>query len=94
MRSLFEKRGDPAAVGFLTDFLPSDGKTGTVDYLVFLSAYLRERCTRLSREEEQKVQAYIDEQESLAMELQDRPWSLDNDDKGDPLLAENKYVQR
>ena len=64
-----------------------------MDYLTFLSAYFRERCTHLSEEETEKVQAYIDEQGSLAAELQDRPWSLDDDNNNDSLLAENKYIQ-
>lgn len=92
-RSLFEKRGHPAAIKHLAKTLPADADINTIDYLVFLSAYLRERCTCLSKEEEKKVQDHIDKQESLAVELQDRPWSLDDDNENDPLLAENRYIQ-
>ena len=64
-----------------------------MDYLAFLSAYLRERCSRLSSEEEEILQTYIDEQDSLAAELRVQPWSINDDNEDDPLLAENKYIQ-
>jgi hypothetical protein len=83
VRLLFERR--PAATGSLAH--------SHKHYLTFLGAYLRERCTRLSEEEKQKIQAYIDQQESLAVELRDKPWSLKDDDETDPLLRENKYIQ-
>ena len=92
-RLLYGKRNDPEATGFLADFFPSNAKISTMSYLTFLSVYLRERCSRLSEEEDQKVKAYIDEQESLAEELRDRPWSLKDDDEWDPLLVENRYIQ-
>lgn len=94
MKLLFNRRNDPTAVAFLTDFLPSDADISTTDYLTFLSAFARERCTRLSVDEEEKVQAYINEQQSLDAEHRDHPWFLDDDYEDEPLLAENKYIQQ
>jgi hypothetical protein len=94
VKSLFKRRNDPAVVGFLADFLPSGTNISTTDHLTFLSAYARERCTRLSSEEEEDIQAYIEEQQLLAKEHQDRPWYFDNDFEDKPLLAENRHVQQ
>jgi hypothetical protein len=93
VQSLFEQRNDPAAVGFLSDFLPPNVDISTIDHLTFLSAYMRERCTRLSAEEEQKVDAYIERQEALAAEERHRPWFLESDCEDEPLSTENKYIQ-
>ena len=93
-QSLFKRRNDPTAVKFLTDFFPPDTDIGATDYLPFLSAFLRERCTRLSRDEEEKVQAYIQEQDLMVTEQRDLPWSIDDDYDDDPLLAENRYIQK
>lgn len=62
-------------------------------FITFLSVYLRERCSRLSSEEEEKIKAYIEEQELLAVEYRDRPWFLENDCEDEPSVAENKYIQ-
>lgn len=94
VRLLFDRRNDPAAVEYLTPFLSADTDVSTTDYLTFLSAFARERCTRLSSDEEHEVQDYIDKQQLLAAELRDRPWFLDDDYETNPLLAENRYVQR
>jgi hypothetical protein len=93
VRSLFEQRGDPGAVAFLADFLPPNADINDIDYLTFLSALFRERCTRLSDDEKQAVGAYIHEQESIAGQHRDHPWFLDDDFEDKPLAAENKYIQ-
>lgn len=90
---MFEQRCDPSAVGFLLDFLPSDTDISTIGFLTFLGAFSRERCMRLSSDEEQEVQAYIEQQQLLAAEHRDRPWFLDDDFEDKPLLAENRYIQ-
>lgn len=94
VKLLFQQRDDPAAVKFLVEFFPPDTDISTVDHLTFISAFLRERCTRLSSDEEYEVQAYIDHQKDLAAEHRDRPWFLEDDFEDDPLLAENRYVQQ
>jgi hypothetical protein len=94
VKALFEKRHEPATVGFLAKFLPPDTNISTVDRLTFLSAFARERCTRLSNEEEEEIQAYIQEQSLLVAERRDRPWFLDEDYEDKPLLAENRYIQQ
>ena len=94
MKSLFERRNDPTAISFLVPFLPTDYDIASTDHLTFLSAFARERCTRLSSDEEQKVQDHIDEQQLLAVEHRDYPWSLDDDYEDNPLLAENRYIQQ
>ena len=76
------------------DFLPPDTDIATMDHLTFLGAFSRERCTRLSSEEEERIQAYIEEQQLLAAEHRDRPWFLDDDYEDKPLLAENRYIQQ
>ena len=55
---------------------------------------MRERCTRMSNEEEQQVQAYIKENSLLAAENKHHPWLLDDDYEDKPLLAENRYIQQ
>lgn len=90
---MFERRDDPAAINHLAPFLPSDTTIESLSYLTFLSAYFRERCTRLSSEEEKRVEAYIEEQELLAVQRRDQPWFLDDNYEDKPLLAENKYIQ-
>ena len=91
---MFHQREDITAVGPVVDFLPSGANVATVKFLPFLSAFLRERCTRLSSDEEEKVEAYIEEQEALAVESRDHPWALEDEFEDDPLLAENKYIQQ
>ena len=91
--SLFNRRNDPTAVRYLKDFFPPDADVATMDYLAFLSAFLRERCTRLTREEEDEVRTHIETQHSIAVEHQDQPWFLDEDFEKNPILAENKYTQ-
>ena len=92
--SLFERRNDPTAIKFLADFFPPQTDISTTEYLPFLTAFLRERCTRLSDDEEKKVQAYIQEQDLIVTEQWALPWSLDEDYDDDPLMAENRYIQR
>ena len=82
------------AVGFLTNYLPPGADITTVNFLPFLSTFLRERCTRLSSDEEEEVEAYIIEQQSLAKEHRDRPWVLEENFEDNPLLAENTYIQQ
>ena len=94
VRSLFDRRNDPAAVEHLIPYLSADADINTKDFLTFLSAFARERCTRLSSDEEKEVQEYIDQQRLLAAELRDRPWFLDDDYETKPLLAENRYIQQ
>ena len=92
--ALFNQRNDPAATAYLTSYLPSDTNMKTIKRLLFLSAFLRERCTRLSSEEHTKVHAYIQEQSLLAEEHRDKPWFLDEDYEDKPLLAENRFIQQ
>lgn len=94
VKSLFRRRSEPTAVRFLADFFPPDADIATTDFLTFLGAFSRERCTRLSREEEEEVDAYIEQQQLLAVEHRDRPWFLDDDYDDKPLLAENRYIQQ
>lgn len=91
---LFSQRNDAAVIGHLASYLPQDVNMNTVQPLQFLSAVLRERCTRLSSEEEAKVKAYIQEQSLLAEEHRDKPWFLDDDFEDKPLLAKNRFVQQ
>jgi len=91
---LFEQRCDPSAVGFLLDFLPPGTDISTIGFLTFLGAFSCERCTHLSSDEEQEVQAHIEQQQLLAAEYRDRPWCLDDDFEDKPLLAENRHVQQ
>ena len=65
-----------------------------MDFLTFLGAFSRERCTHLSDEEAEQVQSYIENQQLLATEHRDRPWFLDDDYEDKPLLAENRYIQQ
>ena len=58
--ALYESRDEPTAISFLLPFLPPGTDLATVHPLVFLSACMREHCTRLSAEEEEEVQAYIE----------------------------------
>ena len=92
--ALFEKRHNPTAVAFLSDFLPTGSDIRTTDRLTFLAMYMRERCTRLTANEEAEVQAYIEEQQLKALEHRDHPWFLDDDYEDKPLLAENRYIQQ
>ena len=85
---------DPSAVEFLSEFLPPDTNIATTDRLTFLGAYSRECCTRLSSEEKEEVQVYIESQQLLAAEHRDRPRFLDDDYEDKPLLAENRYIQQ
>ena len=66
----------------------------TIDRLTFISAFMRERCTHLSADEEDKVQAHIEEQQQRAEEHRDRPWFLDDDYEDKPLQAENRFIQQ
>lgn len=65
---MFEERHDPTAVEYLTDFLPSDTNIATTDFLTFLGAFSRESCTRLSDEETEQVEKYIENQQLLEAE--------------------------
>lgn len=94
VQSLFKRRDDPAAVKFLAGFFPPHTDISAQDYLPFLTAFLRERCTRLSPNEEEKVKAYIEERDLMIAEQRDLPWSLDDNYEDEPLLAENRYIQR
>lgn len=71
---MFSQRNDPGAVGYLAGFLPPGADISTMDELTFLGVFVRERCTRLSSDEEAQVLAHIDEQELLAADYRDRPW--------------------
>ena len=93
VKSLFDGRHNSAAVEHLSEFLPPDANIASVDFLTFLGAFSRERCTRLSDEEEKQIQEYIESQQLLAAEQRDRPWYLDDDYEDKPLLAENRYIQ-
>lgn len=93
VRSLFERRGDPTAVAFLAKFIPSGADITTMDYLNFLGVFLRERCSHLSSEEEEQVEAHIEQQQLLATEHRDQPWALEEDYKNNPVLVENRYIQ-
>lgn len=93
VKSLYDRRGDPAAVSHLMDFFLPGTDVSTIDYLAFLSAYLRERCTRLTPDEEEEVQTHIAKQHALAVDQQTQPWTLNEDFENNPLLAENKYLQ-
>lgn len=92
--SLFEQRDDPTVVGHLTSFLPIHTDISTTDRLTFLGAFARERCTHLTSDEEEEVQAYIEQQQSLVAEHRDHPWFLDDDYEDKPFLAENRYIQQ
>jgi len=94
VKSLFDQRDNPSVVGFLASFLPPDTNINDIDYLTFLGAFSRERCTRLSDDEAEQVEAHIREQELMAAEHRDRPWFLDDDYEDKPLLAENRYIQQ
>ena len=94
VKSLFERHNNPMAVSHLMDFFPPESELKTMDYLVFLSGFMRERCTCMTPNEEEEVQAHIQNQHLLAVEYQDRPWTLDDDFENNPLLAENRYVQK
>ena len=94
MRSLFERRDDPAAVLFLADFLPPDTDITKTDFLTFHGAFMRKRCTHLSSDEEEQVNAYIEQQEQLVAEIRDQPWFAEDDYDDKPLLAENRYIQQ
>lgn len=94
MKLLFEQRHKPTVVQFLANFLPPDTDISKTDFLTFLGAFSRERCTRLSSDEEEQVQTYIEQHEELVAERRDHPW-FDEDDYDDkPLLAENRYIQQ
>lgn len=93
-QELYEKRNDPIAISHLTQHIRHNINISTTDYLTFLGAFLRERCTRLSSEEEDAVQQQIEEQQLLAADLRDQPWVLDDDFEDKPLLAENRYIQK
>ena len=92
--ALFNQRNDSAAVKYLAKYLPPDVDMSTIDRLRFLSAFLRERCTRLSSEEEVKVKAYIEEHSLQEGERRDQPWFLDDNYEDKPLLAENRFIQQ
>ena len=94
VKALFDQRHDPNAVEFLADFFPPDTDISSVDRLTFLGAFARERCTRLSSDEEERILAHIEKQQLLATENRDRPWFLDDDYEDKPLLAENRYIQQ
>ena len=92
--ALFNRRNDTAAVSHLASYLPSDANMKTIKRLQFLSAFLRERCTRLSDEESTKVHDYIQQQSALSEEHRDKPWFLDESYEDNPLLAENRFIQQ
>jgi len=94
VRALFEQRHNPDAVAYLADFLPPETDIGAIDFLIFLGAFAQERCMYLSTDEEEVVRAYIEADQLLALERQDYPWRDDNDYEDNPLLAENRYIQR
>jgi hypothetical protein len=79
---------------FSLNSFPPDTNIATTDPLTFLGTFSRERCTRLSNEEQEEVQAYIERQQQLTTEQRDHPWSLDDDYEDTPLLAENRYIWR
>jgi hypothetical protein len=54
---LFEERTNSAVIAPLIPFFPSSTDFSTVDFLTFLSAYMRERCTHLTAEEQGQVEA-------------------------------------
>ncbi|KAF9792304.1 hypothetical protein BJ322DRAFT_1102818 [Thelephora terrestris] len=89
-----QREANPSAVEYLSEFLPPDTNIATLDRLTFLGAFSRERCTRLSSEEVEEVQAYIEKQQLLAAEHRDCPWFLDDNYEDKPLLAENRYIQQ
>lgn len=91
---MFHQCQDPTVIGYLTKFLPPDTNIATTDLLTFLGAFSRERCEHLSNEEEEEIEAYIEQQQALAAEHRDRPWFLDDDYEDKPLLAENRYIQQ
>ena len=94
MKSLYSQRSDPAAIQYLSEFLPNNLDIAATNPLTFLGVWAREHCTRLTSEEEEEVQAYIEKQQLLAAEHRDRPWFLDDDYEDKPLLAENRYIQQ
>ena len=94
VKSLYDRRHDPSAIEFLSEFLPPDTNITTIDRLTFLGAFSRERCTHLSSKEKEEVQAYVERQQLLAAEHRDRPWFLDDNYEDKPLLAENRYIQQ
>jgi hypothetical protein len=93
VEALYASRDKPTAISFILPFLPPDTDLASVTPLAFLSAFMRERCTHLSPEEDNELEVYIEEQELLALEHRDQPWFLDDDYEDKPLLAENRYIQ-
>jgi len=94
VKSLFDQRHEPTAVQFLADFLPPNTDIAKTEFLIFLGAFLRNRCTHLSSDEEEQVQAYIEQQEQVAAEYRNQPWFAEDDYDDKPLLAENRYIQQ
>jgi hypothetical protein len=94
VKTLYDWCGDPASVGYLTNFLPPDINIATTDHLTFLGTFSHECCTRLLSKEEEWIQAYIEEQQLLAVGHRDRPWFLDDNYEDKPLLTENRYIQQ
>lgn len=94
VEALFNRRNDPAAVGYLSDYLPPGADISTVSRFLFHSAYFRERCTRLSSDEEAEVEAYIQEHSRRAETQREQPWFLDDEYEDKPLLAENRFIQQ
>ena len=94
VQSLYDQCYDPSAVEFLSEFLPPDTDITTTDCLTFFCTYSRECCTRLSSEEKEKVQVYIESQQLLAAERQDCPWFLDHNYEDKHLLGGNRYIQQ
>ena len=91
---MFQRRHETTAVQYLAKFFPPDTDIATTDFLTFHAAFSRERCTHLSSDEEEQVQAYIKQQDQLAADHRDSPWWDENDYDDKPLLAENRYIQQ
>lgn len=91
---MFDQRHEPTIVQSLADFLPPGTDIAKTEFLNFLGAFLRKRCTHLSSDEEEQVQAFIEQHEQLATESRDHPWFVEDDYQDKPLLAENRYIQQ
>lgn len=89
---LWKRRKDNDVVEMLAPFMVREA--GNDSHLVFHNAVMQMKCSKLSEDERQDLQAWIEEEVKERWDIIKHPWKHPQAKQVDELTTENEYVQR